>query len=665
MESANNQPVTQESKQPDLFYEDRFWEQYVGQKLVSDPVIATVELVANCWDAGAKKVEITWPEESGQSLRIDDDGQGMTKDEFYRRWGGMSYDRITHQGDTVLVSVGDNVRTRRVFGKNGIGRFAGFCFASKYTVSTAKAGERNTFIVGKGRTRPLEFEHTSTQADDSSGTVIEVHQISGSIIPADTIRTELGRRFLTDPAFQVLVNGVRIAFEDIEEKGLELMNVDVPDLSVVITVKIIDAQRTDPTGRQHGVAWHVLGRLVGDCGWKDPEQKSLIDGRRVEAKRFTFIVDADLLHDAGAVKPDWSGFIEENDTFKVVNTAVQTAITKRLLEVTKEKRAETTANVRRSFSPQIRQMTPLKREKWNAFVEKVAEECPSLTEQELKSVSGVLANMEVATSQYGLLHKLHNLSPDQIDDLHQLLDEWTVDMAKIVLDEIRGRMKLIEELRLKTSLESTLEVQELQPLFRQGLWIFGPEFETIHFTSNEGMTSVIQDLFGRKDLKGTRNRPDFAILPDGTVGLYSFPEYDDEGGEIGPSKIVIVELKAPNVPIGDGEKGQCWKYIRELLQKGLISERTRVQGFVLGRAINQVDREERTELNGRVRILPLDFGTVLQRADSRLLKLRDKIKSAPFLQQSGIEEFLNDDRQEDGELPFVSNEAPVQPMTVG
>lgn len=30
----------------------------------------------------------------------------------------------------------------------------------------------------------------------------------------------------------------------------------------------------DPTGRKYGVAWYMLGRLVGDCGWKAPEQKS-------------------------------------------------------------------------------------------------------------------------------------------------------------------------------------------------------------------------------------------------------------------------------------------------------------------------------------------------------------------------------------------------------
>jgi hypothetical protein len=650
MSEEKTMTKAEEELQQDCLFDDRFWEQYVGNKLVNDPVIAIVELVANCWDAGAKEVKITWPEEAGSTLEVIDDGQGMTKAEFYRRWGGMSYDRLKNQGSTVELQVGGVTRNRKVFGRNGIGRFAGFCFASEYNVTTSKDGESNTFRVKKGRTRPLDFEHLGRGNEPCSGTSITISKIHGGTIRSETVRTELGRRFLTDPAFQVSVNGVQIAFDDIEEKGLEKIIVPILDLGIEIPIKVIDAQRTDPTGRQHGVAWHVLGRLVGECGWKDPEQKSLIDGRRVEAKRFTFIVEADLLQEAGAVKPDWSGFDEENETFTKVNQAVQETITKRLLEVTKEKREETTANVRRTHAQQVKQMSPIRRERWNLFVEKVAEECPSLTESELKSVTGVLANMEVANSQYGLLHKLHELSPDQIDDLHQLLEDWTVDMAKVVLDEIQGRMRLIEELRNKTSDISTLEVQELQPLFRQGLWIFGPEFETIHYTSNEGMTSVIQSLFGRKDLKGSRNRPDFAVLPDSSVGFYSYPEYDKEGGEIGPSKLVVVELKAPNVPIGDSEKGQCWKYVRELLQKGLLSERTKVQGFVLGRTINQVDREERTELGGRVQILPLDFTTVLQRADSRLLKLRDKIKSAPFLQDKNLEDFVNQTSDLTGEL---------------
>lgn len=649
MKKSTPKPRAEED-QPELLYDDRFWEQYAGHRLVSDPITAIVELVANSWDAGAKMVKIGWPTNVGDPLEIADDGEGMTKEEFYRRWGTLSYDRTKFQSQLVSVAVGNNIRTRRVYGRNGIGRFAAFCFGPEYTVATRKAGQAHRFRVKKGKTRPLEFELLDKSATEITGTIVHVPRTAGGILSADTIRTELGRRFLTDPSFQVAVNGVLIDFDDIEEKGLDVIKVPVTELGIEVGVKIIDAQRTDRTGRQHGVAWHVLGRLVGDCDWKDPEQKSLIDGRRVEAKRFTFIVEADMLHEYKAVKPDWTGFDEDNEKFKFVNAAVQNAVTSRLLEATREKRHEITQNIRRSFAPQVGQLTPLKRERWNTFVDKVAEECPSLTEQELKSVSGVLAKMEVAQSQYSLLHKLHDLTPDQIDDLHRILDEWTVDMAKIVLDEIKVRIKLVEELRLKTSDPKTLEVQELQPLFHQGLWIFGPEFETIHYTSNEGMTRVIQELYPGSPEKGSRNRPDFVIVPDGSVGLYSYDEFDVEGAELGPERIVIVELKAPSVPVAHEQKEQCYKYVRELAQKGLLTERTTVRGFVLGRSVNPIDRGEKTEMDGRVKILPMDFTTVLRRAESRLLKLHDRIKSAPFLQERGIDKFLDENGSSSGEL---------------
>lgn len=635
------------AEQTELFYDDRFWAQYLGPKLVSDPIVALVELVANAWDAGGRNVRVSWPIHDGDQLRISDDGEGMSREEFRTRWRHMSYNRLKSQGSTVTVEIGGTERQRRVFGRNGIGRFAAFCFGSEYEVTTTKDGETCKFHIRKGKVAPLDIEDIPSVSAEHSGTVIEVRHVIGIQLSATSIRAELGRRFLTDPAFQVWVNGVPIAFSDIKEKGLEVMTVPIPEFEQPITIKVIDAQRTDLTGRQHGVAWHVLGRLVGECGWKDPEQKSLIDGRRVEAKRFTFIVEADVLQEKGAVKPDWSGFDEENPAFVTVNTAVQSAITQRLLDVTKEKRDETTSNVKRAISPQMAQLTPLRREKVQAFVEKVAEECPSLSEAELKSVAGVLAKMEVASTQYGLLHKLRDFSPDQIDDLHNLLEEWTVDMAKVVLDEIRNRMQLIEELREKTDKATTLEVQELQPLFLRGLWIFGPEFETIHYTANEGMTTVIQDLFGRKEIKGSRNRPDFAILPDSTLGLYSYPEFDEDGGEVGPAKLVVVELKAPSVPIGDAEKAQCWKYVRELVEKGVLPQHTTVQGFVLGKTVNPIDRSPSKYLDDRVKITPMDFTTVLHRADSRLLKLRDKIKSAPFLQNAGIDTFLSD--QEPGD----------------
>jgi hypothetical protein len=224
-------------------------------------------------------------------------------------------------------------------------------------------------------------------------------------------------------------------------------------------------------------------------------------------------------------------------------------------------------------------------------------------------------------------------------------------MAKIVLDELEMRLKLVNELQERTAKAETLEVQELQPLFYRGLWIFGPEFETIEFTSNETMTSVIQKLYG-VELSGSRNRPDFAILPDSSVGLYSYDKYDDHGSEISVDRLVIVELKKPGVTIGEEQKGQCWKYVKELYSKGLLTDSSRVECYVLGSQIDQNECSVRTEKDERVRIQPLHFGMVLNRAKSRLLKLYDKVKRAPFFKNQDIQSYLNDPIADGSQLSF-------------
>jgi len=160
--------------------------------------------------------------------------------------------------------------------------------------------------------------------------------------------------------------------------------------------------------------------------------------------------------------------------------------------------------------------------------------------------------------------------------------EFAGDVVGKVLPRRRTRpLKLIEEIRQKTASSDTKEVQELQPLFGEALWIFGPQFESIEFTSNKGMTKVIRELFKVEDT-GSHKRQDFAILPESTVGFYDRPTFDTDHNQSGVDTLVIVELKKPRVPLGQEEKAQVWGYVKELRLKGLISMRTRVTGFLLG-----------------------------------------------------------------------------------
>lgn len=622
-----------------VLFARRFLEKYVGSKILNSPKTAVIELVANAWDAGTQSVKIIWPSVTS-SFVIEDCGIGMTDDEFQHRWRELSYDRIAEQGDTVKV-IGQKGAIRQCFGCNGVGRFAGFAFADEYFVETWRDGVSNTYSVAKGETQPFVVKPLTQTPKTGSGTKIFVTTSETIGTTNDEIRAEIGMRFLADPSFSVQVDGVAVTFEDIPEANIERQKFEIPSVGQIELI-VIDTQKSDRSTMRHGVAWHVNGRLVGECSWKGTDDRDLIDGRRNAAKRFLFIVLADCLGKGNAVRKDWSGFDDDNPAVQAVSAEVYGRVRERTLKVTEAERDELFKKVKTANQPHLNRMTLCERKMWNEFVTQTQVNCPSILERDLIELASLLARLEASQSKYGLIQRFGELQPNQLDEWYQLLGDWTTDTAKIVLDEIRTRSLLLEELRRKVKDNRTDEVQELQPLFERGLWIFGPEFETIEYTSNEGMTHVIQKLFKPNNkIHGTRNRPDFVVVPDGSVGFYSYPRYDDFGGEIGVDRVAIVELKRPGVPISTDEKAQCWKYVRELLEKGQLQASSRVRCYVLGSIVDPHEAHARLEMDGAVVIQPMNYDSVIERAKSRLLRLSDRITDAPFLNRKDLEEFVS------------------------
>lgn len=631
---------------PAILYDERFLTSHVGKLILSDAKVAIVELIANAWDAGATEVEIKWPEGgTNQPLVVSDNGIGMTDAEFNRRWRTLNYNRQEDLGEKVTFPEGSPSLERFAFGRNGVGRWASFCFGDSFTVDTRKAELRNKYKVEKGTAEPFKItRELADQAASDRGTRIAVENPRRLILNADQIRNEIGMRFLTDPNFLVKVNGVAVTFEDIREANITSETLTTAQ-GQTIELIVINTQSTDHTARQHGIAWHVRGRLVGTCSWEVLGKHSedlVIDQRRVAARRFTFIVKADHLASSGAVKPDWTEFDVANSAFLDAAEAVYRRVNELILSVSEEDRRETMLKAKEANQDRVTQMSPLERETWVRFVDQAQIACPSIRESDIVKLSTVVANLEQSKSRYSLLSKLSQYGPDQLDQLNELLEQWTLGMAKEVLDEIAKRLCLIEELQARFSEVSTREVQDLQPLFEKGLWIFGPEFETIEYTSNVGMAKVVHNLFKRKT-RASQNRPDFAVLPDGTSGLYSLPSYDPDCGERGVERLVIIELKKPGVSIGDVQKAQTWNYVKELFSLGQLQEgRSRVRCFVLGSRFAPYEGKEREDLDGTVVITPMLFDNVLARAKSRMLKLHERVKGAPFLEQhrKELETFL-------------------------
>lgn len=614
----------------EITYDPRFLDDHAGS-IIKDPTTALVELVANAWDAYATRVDITMPSPQ-QPFEIKDNGLGMTEAELVARWQRLNYNRVNELGEfTDPPKELTGYRRRRAFGRNGKGRFAAFYFSSPFVVETGKERKKYTFRVMRSpnQNQPFAIEKLKEEETDWRGFRIIGEKAGASAFTPEMARSILSTRFLTNPEFEVFVDKNKVTFEDIPEHGVESEKIYI-DENISVEMIVIDSEKTDRTTKQHGIAWWVTERLVGACDWKNFEDQSVLDGRREEAKRYTFILKAD--HLISEIQPDWSGFKSDSHLWQKTRKTCEESIRRKLLELTAEKRNKI-KNDWLSTHTNLRNNLPKRsQEKISYAFDNIMEKCPNLGPNQIQQVMNVLANMELAESQYALLEKMHNLSPTDFDNWNEILQKWSTELAKEALDEIEKRLRILAELSIKTTDKSTDEVRELQPLFEKSLWIFGPQFESIEFTSNKGITTVIRELFGGTE-KAETIRPDFVILPDSSIGFYSRPDYDKDGDEVGCAVLSIVELKKPGIPLGDKEKGQIWTYVKALEKHGYITRSTKVYGHVMGDRIAPGEDEPRKEWSDSVTIKPWLYPTFISQGEKRMFHLRTKLSDAPFMQE--------------------------------
>jgi signal transduction histidine kinase len=117
----------------------------IGRELITDRITALFELVKNCYDANAQRVDIVFDNISsinGQSkIVIKDDGYGMTFEDIRDKWmviGASSKRREPFSPPPF---------NRRCVGEKGIGRFAVDKLGDKVNIITKKSGSKQRLNV--------------------------------------------------------------------------------------------------------------------------------------------------------------------------------------------------------------------------------------------------------------------------------------------------------------------------------------------------------------------------------------------------------------------------------------------------------------------------------------------------------------------------------------
>ena len=409
---------------------------------------------------------------------------------------------------------------------------------------------------------------------------------------------------------------------------------------------VIDSEKTAAKSQQHGIAFWVCGRLVGQPSWTYGKT-TFLDGRFKAAKRYTIIIKTDDLIDE--VLPDWSGFI---DNANIANTylSVKKEVDDFVKSVMKEHINEVRLDVIRESRDELETLNITGQRNISAFIEKVTEQNPVITPDYLHSAIGAMISIEKARKGELLLSQLSQMSAEQLDKLADILDSWNVDDIATVIGEIDKRIVVIEALERLYEDKTTEELHTLHPLVLNSRWLFGAQFDSPMFVSNSTLTTVVKSLFKDEDydleaISNPKRRPDIICLKQFSLKAVCTDRIDTTSGEImKPDQILIVEVKRGGFEITDSEMSQAEHYVRQIRKSAVLHSSATIDAYVVGAKLGDIDAEKITTSGN---IHAVTYGQLVQTANAKLFRLRECLQEHydAMGQESIVEQALKEPKQ--------------------
>lgn len=617
--------MTDQNRHLSLFEED-----YLLRELgpvAHVPQVALTELVANAWDAGASKVDLILPTEPGGTLTVVDDGHGMSAQQFSKRWMTLRYNRLKHQSFKVEFPKGKNAKFRKAYGRNGVGRHGLLCFGDQYQVETWRDGKLSTFIVGtESGPSPFVVRSEEFAEREGSGTRLSV-SVTRKLPDVKEIITVLAARFIHDPGFQIRVNGTPLTLAKLEQHA-RTHKLDLSD-GRTAKVIVIDSTQQNHSSIHQGVAFWVEHRLVGNPSWVIG-QVANFDGRTRFAKRYKVIVDTQGFE--GHVIQDWTGF-QSTPAVEELYKAAAECIGKVADELAAEVVEATSEDALVQNRSELKSLGHGAQLEVTEFTKAIAQAHPMVSPEFLATAVKAVINLERSKSGASLLQKLANLPATDIEGLDSLLADWSVKDALRVLDEIDGRLSVIEAITRLAEDPETDELHTLHPLILRSRWLFGPEFESMEYCSNMTLKSVAKQLWGDGDASfiNERKRPDIVVLPDrSTAQLVGIEQFDPQDATVAQMQnILLIELKKGGFKLNRKEVNQADGYVQDIAASGYVNGSPFITAWVVGQSIAAGVSTSKTvgdESRNYGQVRATTYGALVSTANLRLMRLRKTLE---------------------------------------
>lgn len=188
--------------------------EHLGINLYSSLPAVLSEIVANAWDADAKRVDVVLSSDD-ERIEISDNGMGMSRDEVVDNFLTVGFRRRDQVGDKTPLG-------RRPMGRKGIGKLSIFSIARYAEISTFNGSDVTAFLLDRSEIRESvksgddeAYEPTELDADqhfEESGTRIVLKGLDRAVVGMTVLglRRRIARRFSILGSrfdFEVFVNG--------------------------------------------------------------------------------------------------------------------------------------------------------------------------------------------------------------------------------------------------------------------------------------------------------------------------------------------------------------------------------------------------------------------------------------------------------------------------
>jgi len=541
-------------------FSPRITSEHLGRQKYTTPGRALGELVANAFDAEARRVEvIIESNELGveESVTVTDDGRGMTPDEVRTRFAEVGVD----PADSTI----------RRFGRLGVGRLAvhrigGTSVWESTAAQTDGTLVKSTFTLDVDQ--PAGFRVTASPAKKGAKTGTQIRVVNlvdsgrASLSP-NRLSRDLVNQFcsylLGTADRAILVNGeVLRVRESVLDEVVETL-VMPHDLDGAATVRHLILSSPATGGRFEGqVLYTAKGRTVFA---EDPEM--------LISPAYLAVADCDYLDEI--VTANRESLVELDEGFAQIQERVLVSVrafqdrlrhdrSHRFIEAAREK----------SYYPyRAAQDDPVSRASqaiYDVVLERVHEHAnlDRMTQAQQAVVFRLLKRAVENEDLLGILEEVAGLSDQDLEQFRHVLEKTTLQSIIRLSGEVTGRLDfltLLDNMVYGEPSRYLRERTELHRILDPHCWLFGERFHLA--TSDKSFRSVIaayREKAGLPPAKDLSQVEGVDQIPD--LFLASEREY----GQHHPTEHLLVEIKAPKVKVGTKEVGQIRRYA-EVIRK--------------------------------------------------------------------------------------------------